>query len=117
MSEEVDSQSRMWATFCHLSALSVYIGIPLGNIAGPLIIWLIKKDEYPFVNIHGKEALNFQISITIYVAIAIVLVIFLIGIPILIALGIASLVLVIIASIKANRGEQYRYPITIRFIS
>ncbi|MDY6852424.1 MAG: DUF4870 domain-containing protein [Thermodesulfobacteriota bacterium] len=101
---------------CHLSALAGFIGIPFGNIIGPLIIWLIKKNDFPFVNEQGKEALNFQISLTIYGIIAALLIFVVIGIFLLIGLGIFGLIMVIIASIKANQGESYRYPITIRII-
>lgn len=106
---------RMWAMFCHLSGLAGFI-FPFGNIIAPLIIWLVKKEEYEFVNDQGKEALNFQISMTIYIIASIILIILVIGIPLLIALGIFSLIVVIIAAIKSNEGEKYRYPLTIRFL-
>ncbi len=111
-----EKQERTWGMLCHLSALAVFI-FPLGNVLGPLIIWLIKRDESEFVNEQGKEALNFQISFTIYCLVAALLIIVIIGIVLLIALGIVFLVLVIIASIKANEGEKYRYPLTIRLIT
>lgn len=100
---------RMWAMFCHLSTL-------LLGIFGPLIVWLIKKDEYPFVDDQGKEALNFQISILIYIFVSAALSIVLIGIPLLFAVAIFNLVVTIIAAIKSNSGERYRYPLCIRFI-
>src|SRR5437879_6046718 len=65
-----DSQARTWNMLCHLSALSAYIGIPFGQILGPLIVWQLKKNEYPSVEIHGKAALNFQITVTIALAVA-----------------------------------------------
>ena len=105
----------MWAMFCHLSALAGFV-IPLGNIFGPLVIWLMKKDEYPLVDDQGKEALNFQISMTIYYIGAAVLILILIGIILLPALVIFSLVMTVIAMIKANEGVAYRYPVTIRFL-
>jgi len=111
-----ERQERMWAMLCHLTALAVFV-FPLGNIIGPLIIWLIKKDESEFVNDQGKESLNFQISFTIYCLVAALLIIVVVGIILLIALGIAFLILVIIASIKANDGEKYRYPLTLRLIT
>lgn len=111
-----NKDAQMWAMICHLSALCGFIGIPLGNILGPLIIWLIKKEGAPFVDEHGKEALNFQISMTIYVIVAILLTFILIGLPILLGLLVADLVFLIIAALKANKGESYRYPITIRFL-
>lgn len=106
---------RMWAMFCHLSALAGFV-IPFGNVVAPLVIWLIKKEEYELVLDQGKEALNFQISMTIYVIASAFLIILVIGIPLLIILGIFDLIVIIIASIKANEGEKYRYPLTIRFI-
>ena len=79
-------------------------------------MWLLKRSEVPAVEAHGKEALNFQISVTIYAIVCILLIFVAIGFFLLIGLGIAALVLVIIASIKASSGELYRYPLTIRFI-
>lgn len=107
----------MWAMLAHLTALLALIGIPFGNIFGPLVVWLVKREEFPLVDDQGKESMNFQISMTIYLIVAGILSFLLIGIPFLIALAIAWLVLVIIGSVKANTGERYRYPITIRFIS
>ncbi len=106
---------RSWALLCHLSAFSGYV-IPLGNIFGPLLIYLLKRDEMPAIEEHGKEALNFNLSLTIYIILAAFLSIILIGIPILIGLVILSLVATILAAIKADDGELYRYPLTIRFI-
>jgi uncharacterized Tic20 family protein len=106
---------RQWALICHLSGLSGYI-IPFGNIIAPLVIWSVKKEEFPMVDAHGKEAANFQISFTIWFFIAGIMVILLIGIPVIIALAVIHVVFVIIASIKADSGEVYHYPLTIRFI-
>lgn len=104
-----------WGMLCHLSALLGFV-IPLGHILGPLVVWLVKKQEYPFVDDQGKEALNFQLSMTLYYIVALILIIILIGIVLLIALAIFSLVVTIIAMIKANEGVAYRYPMCIRFI-
>jgi hypothetical protein len=82
-----------------------------------LIVWLLKRGDSPEIDAHGKESLNFQISMLIYDAVAAILCIVLIGIPILIALWILNTVFVIIASIRASEGKFYRYPFTIRFIS
>ncbi len=111
----VRRDENMWAMLCHISAFTVFF-IPFGNIISPLVIWLIKKDELPFVDDQGKEALNFQITLTIYVIAASILSIVLVGIPLLIGFLIFGFVVTIIAAIKANDGEQYRYPMTIRFI-
>jgi uncharacterized Tic20 family protein len=116
MAKMEQKQERTWGMLCHLSALAVFI-FPLGNIFGPLIVWLVKKDESPFVDDQGKESLNFQISFTIYCIFAAILIVIFIGIILLIALGIAFLILVIIAAVKANEGEEFRYPFTIRLIA
>jgi uncharacterized Tic20 family protein len=100
---------------CHLLALAGFV-VPFGNIIGPLIIWLMKKDEFAFVDDQGKQSLNFQISMMIYAIISAVLMLVIIGIFMLIAVGITNLVLVIIASMKANEGQAYRYPLAIQFI-
>ena len=110
------SEEKTTGMFCHLAALAGYIGIPLGCILGPLIVWLIKRDQSPFVDDHGRESLNFQITVLIAMLCCIPLVFIIIGLIPLIVIGIGSLVCVIIAAIKAAGGELYRYPMTIRFI-
>ena len=106
---------RTFGMLAHLLALAGY-AIPFGNVVGPLVIWLIKKDEMPFVDDQGKEAVNFQISITIYTVVCVLL--FFLVVPILLAfgLGIVNLVLIIVATIKANDGVAYRYPYNLRLI-
>ena len=111
-----DSSARTMAMLTHLTALSALIGIPFGNVLGPLVVWLMKRDESAFVDDHGKESLNFEISISIYFIVAAILIFVVIGIPLLIGLAIFWLVVVVIASIRANEGKIYRYPLTIRFI-
>jgi uncharacterized protein len=110
------SDIRTWCVLCHAAALLGLFFHFLGHLLGPLIVWLVKRGESPEVDAHGKESLNFQISMLIYDAIAAILCILLIGIPILIALWVLNTVLVIIASIQASEGKFYRYPITIRLI-
>jgi len=106
---------RTWALFCHLSSLIGFL-VPFGNIIGPLVIWLIKKDGNPFVDDQGREALNFQISITIYVLVSIVLIFLIIGIPLVIVVVFFNLIMTVVAAVKANDGVRYRYPMTLRFI-
>ncbi len=110
-----NKDQNTWAMLCHLTALAGFV-FPFGNIIGPLVVWMIKKDEFPLVADQGKESLNFQISMTIYYIVAAILIIVLIGIVLLIGLGIFSLIMIIIAMIKANEGVAYRYPMTIRFL-
>ena len=116
ITEEENKKSITWATFCHVGGLALYLGIPFGHIIVPLVIWLIKKNAYPFVDEQGKESLNFQISMSIYGIVAGLLAFALIGffiIPILIVIHVAF---IIVAIVKTNKGENYRYPITIRII-
>jgi uncharacterized protein len=113
----VQRPDTTWPMLCHLSALVALIGVPFGQILGPLIVWLIKKDQNPEVDQHGKEALNFQISMTIYGLVAGVLMLVLVGFVLLIAVIVVDIVLTIIAAVRASNGEFYRYPFTIRFIN
>jgi uncharacterized Tic20 family protein len=106
---------KNWALFAHLGTLVGFV-IGFGNFIVPLVIWLSKKDESEFVTEHAKESLNFQLSVLLYVIIATLLSFVLIGIPILFGLIITDIVCVVIASMKADKGEFYRYPITIRFV-
>jgi len=112
----IDPKHRTWATFCHLSALLGLIGIPLANILGPFVIWLLKRNEIPLVDVEGKEALNFQISMSLYMLLAALLIFVFIGFLLLPLLVIVDLVCIIIASIKTSNGEKFKYPITIRLI-
>jgi len=100
---------------CHLLSLTQFL-IPTGNIIGPLILWIVKKDQDAFVDATGKEVLNFQISMTIYALVCILLFFVIIGMLLLPVLMIVNIVFTIIAAIKANEGQLYRYPFTIRFI-
>lgn len=114
--ETPKDDTNTWAMFTHLSALCGLVGVPVGHIVGPLVIWLIKKDGSPILDAHGKEALNFQISSYIYGAVAAVLILVLIGLLLLPLVIILNLVFTIIGAMKASQGELYRYPLTIRFI-
>ncbi len=111
----VMKEERTYAMFCHLGALSGYI-VPFGNIIVPLVLWLIKKNSSSFVDLHGRESLNFQISMLIYSLIAAVFILVVVGIFLLAVLWIFNLVIVIIAGVRAESGERFRYPLTIRLI-
>lgn len=86
------------------------------SLIGPLIVWLVKKDESAFINAQGRELLNFQISFLIYAIVCIPLCLVLIGIPLLIVVGIASFILTIIGLVKATEGKIYRFPATIKIL-
>lgn len=115
VTETLSKDERMWGMLCHLLAFSGYL-IPFGSVLGPLVIWMIKKEEMPFVDDQGKESLNFQLTMLIAVIISAILTLVLIGFLMLGVLIIFQIVVIIMASIKANDGVKYRYPYTIRFI-
>ena len=109
----------MW---CHMSALAGLV-VPFGNLLGPLIIWQIKRNEFPSVDEHGKEAVNFQLSVFIYLLVgggaAFALSFFCVGfllIPVLLVIGFGGLIFAVVAGVKANEGILYRYPFTLRLI-
>jgi uncharacterized protein len=108
------SEERTWAMAAHLAAFAGHF-VPFGHIFGPLIVWVLKKDQFPLVNDQGKESMNAQISFTIYFLVS--LCTCLLGIPLFLAVWVFDIVIVIIAAIKASEGQCYRYPMIIRFIT
>ncbi len=121
--KELNKDARMWAMICHLGGLGGLLPIvpAIGSIIAPLIIWQVKKDEDPFIDEQGKEAVNFQISMLLYaLAGSVVCAITCVGavlIPFVVAVvAIFDLVFLLIAAVKANDGHHYRYPLTVRFI-
>lgn len=114
MMTTVSADSRNWGVLTHLSAFVMLFGIPA--VIGPVILWAIKKQGDPFVDFHGKEAVNFNISFLIYAVVSAVLLLLLVGVILLPLVLLTWFVLVIVASVKAGAGEYYRYPFTIRWI-
>jgi uncharacterized protein len=114
--QSLSQEDRNWGMIGHLSALAAFIAPFLGGVLGPLIVWLVKRDQSQFAGESAKEALNFNITVAIGFAICGLLAFVFIGLPLMVALWIAWLVLVIIAGVKASEGILYRYPATIRFI-
>jgi uncharacterized Tic20 family protein len=108
---------KSWCVACHLSALAGFVIPALGHIGGPLIVWLVKRGESPEIDAHGKESLNFQISMMVYSVIAGILCLILVGFVLLAILHVLNVVLVVIAAMRASEGQMYRYPLTIRLIS
>jgi uncharacterized Tic20 family protein len=142
-SEDVHPDETSHAVIIHLSSFVSYLGIPFGSILGPLITWLIWREEGSFTNEHGKEALNFNLSIFIYQILAFIVGIFFFITPVLAGLAsnnenpltfllsipglwifvsgfgllqLFKIVAIIIAAIKAGNGEYFKYPLSIRFI-
>ena len=113
-------EEKNWALAAHMSALVMLLSIP--GVVGPLIVWLIKKDTMPFVNEHGKEALNFQLTQLIVMLAGVIIgfvtcsVGFVVTGPIIILDAIFAIVMAIIAGLKAGNGEFYRYPLCWRMI-
>lgn len=112
----LSSEAKNWGMLCHISALAGMLVGGIGTWIGPLVIWLLKKDEISFVDDQGKESLNFQITCFIGGLIGGITLIIGIGVLILLAVGILWLVFTIIAAVKASEGVAYRYPICLRLI-
>ncbi|MCX4024608.1 DUF4870 domain-containing protein [Spartinivicinus marinus] len=112
---DMSNEEKQWGMFCHVAAF-VGLLIPFGSVLGPLVIWLMKKDEFGFVDHQGKEAINFQITMLIAFGILLVLSWVLIGLLLMPILFIYGLVVTVVAIIKSSKGENYRYPLTIRLI-
>jgi uncharacterized Tic20 family protein len=134
-----DAKARNWASISHLSALAVVSGAPFGNVLGPLFVYLIRKDDDPFIAFAARESLNFQIFVSIcgfFLFVAYIgsfvsaffstfydsasrahpPILALAILPFFFILAIFDLVNVIIAAVRTNKGEAYRYPITLRFV-
>ncbi len=109
------NSQKDWGMYCHLA---VFLGviIPAGNIIGPLVIWLMKKDEYESVNDQGREVVNFQITLTIAFAVSYILSFIFIGYILMGILFVIGLVYTILGIIKSSDGILFRYPYSYKFI-
>jgi uncharacterized Tic20 family protein len=111
------NEERNWAVFCHLGGFAFYLlGFALGHILVPLALWLLKREESAFIDEHGREALNFQISVTLYAIVVGALCFVLVGFLLIPVLAGFHIVVMIVASVRASQGESYRYPLTIRLL-
>ncbi len=108
-SQEIQQDSKNLAMLCHLLGL-------LTNFLGPLILWIIKKDDDAFVDEQGKEALNFQITIVLAGIVGTITSFICVGFILLAVAGIADLVFSIMACVAASKGKHYRYPVSIRLV-
>ena len=111
-----DQDTRQWATFLHLSLLAGVL-VPGAGFVLPFVLWQIKKNELPGIDAHGKVVANWIVSSLIYGVISGILIFVLIGLPLLGLLGILGVLFPIIGAIKANNGELWTYPLSIRFFS
>ena len=110
-----DRRTNEMAMWLHLSALCGFVIAGAGFVA-PIVIWQMKKDELPGIDAHGKRVTNWLISYAIYVAVSFLLAFVFIGIPMLIVLGILGFVFPLIAGLKANKGESWEYPLSMKFL-
>lgn len=106
---------RNWAMFCHLAAFACFF-FPFGGTIGPLICWLSRKDESTWVDENGKASMNFQLSVLLYLFLSIPLCFIIIGFPIIAVIWTLRIVCIIIASVRASKGEEFKYPLAIPFI-
>jgi uncharacterized Tic20 family protein len=106
---------RTWGMVAHLAALGFFV-VPFGNLLGPLIVLLVKREHSAFVALHAKEALNFNITCMLGAIVCCLLLVLSIGILLGALLFVFWLVMTIIAALKANEGLAYRYPFTVRFV-
>lgn len=113
---QLTADDKNWGMIAHLSAFAGIVLPSFGHVLGPLIVWLVKKDQSAFVNDQAKESLNFQISMSIYLVVAALSIFLFIGIFLFPLVALADLILTIIGAIAASNGQAYRYPATIRFI-
>ncbi|MEO8270468.1 MAG: DUF4870 domain-containing protein [Aureliella sp.] len=109
-----ETSARTWAMALHFSQLANFV-IPFSGIIAPIVIWQLKKDELPILDAHGKNVINWMISILIYGAVCFVLTFVVIGIPLAFALMLANVIFIIIAAVKASSGEAWKYPGSIPF--
>ena len=107
--------AKQWAMLLHFSLLAGFV-VPFAGLIAPIIIWQLKKTEFPEVDAHGKVVVNWMISGIIYGAVCFLLSFILIGIPLLIVLGALAVIFPIIGGIKANNGELWKYPLSIPFL-
>jgi len=114
-SAALDEKTRQWALLLHLSVLAGFV-VPIAGIGIPIVIWQLKRTELPGIDVHGKNAVNWIISAIIYAVVSLLLSIAIIGIPLLIALAVVAVIFPVVAGIKANNGEVWKYPMSISFL-
>lgn len=113
-------KARQWGMIIHLSIMAGYV-VPFAGFVVPVLLWQLKKHEYTMVDAHGKNVVNWLLSLLVYAAVAWMLIFTLIGavigIPVLCLLALLNVVFAIVGGIKANDGVVWAYPFTIRFFS
>jgi uncharacterized protein len=112
----LSESERNWAMLCHLSGFASFLPIPFGGVVGPLICWLSRKDDSAWIDENGKAAMNFNLSILLYCILVAPLCLIFIGFLLIGMLMMLKVICIIIASIKASKGERFKYPLAIPFI-
>jgi uncharacterized protein len=112
----VTADERQWAMIAHFAALAAFIVPPIGGVLGPLVVWLVKREQSAFVAEAAKEAINFNIIVLLGACVCAMLVIVFIGILLGVALFGFWLVMTVVAGIKASEGVHYRYPVSLRIL-
>ena len=110
-----NTEANQWAMFVHFSLFAGFV-VPIAGLVLPIILWQIKKDKFPIVDVHGKIVANWIISALIYSIICAALVFVFVGVVGFVALGIAAIIYPIIGGIKANNGEVWKYPYSLTLI-
>jgi uncharacterized Tic20 family protein len=126
MSQAMTSDERTYATFIHLGGLAALTQIPFAGLLAPLVLWLVKKDESRAIDAHGREALNFQITLLLFgIGLAVggfflTLLTLGLALPLVLlayfALLVIDVVFCVLAALEANKGRMYRYPFAFRLI-
>ena len=111
----LSQDERNWGMYCHLAVLAGFV-FPLGNVIGPLIIWLIKKDQYPFVDYNARQAMNFQITLVVGLLVSGLLAFIFIGFILMIILVLFAMVQTIQAIMASGKGEYFTYPYSLRLL-
>ena len=109
-------RTRSWGMLCHLSALLGYI-FPFGHVLGPLVIWMLRRDQIPTVEAAGRESLNFQLTVTLMGLIGVMLSAVFIGLILLFLLVVFHFCMTLYASVRVQRGDDFVYPLNIRIIN
>lgn len=116
LSPHITENEKSWATVIHLSAFAIFVVPFIGGILAPLIIWLIKRNDSPFLDVQGKEAINFNISVVLYGLVSAALMALVVGFFMLAAVVVFWFLFVIVAANKAYRGVLYKYPFSLRLV-
>ena len=116
MNGTAEADERRWAAFCHLAAFCGVLIPFFGNVIGPMVLWVLKREEYPLVNEQGRNAVNFQLSMTIYGLCSLPFCLIAIGFAALFILVVVNIVCVIKAAVAASNGQPWEYPITLELI-